>query len=271
MDFIKLIKHTNKLVKNDLIITQPLFIFLFILILVLSPLAQASAITGGGMLLLTLLALTAAFVSGWFNMFHKCVSNYSKLKCEDSEKATNSLGLFKEFFPGVGKYFYKIVLGYLLYAILFIIFFEIIGVIGALTIGIPETFNPEDFQNTTMTQEQLMELFNQIPEDIRQKWYLLLFGSVFAYFYVLSFWAHAIIVDKKGVLASFLSSLKLTLTKPLLPFLIVSSFFLCMFILNLINLILPLNVFTWVINMFLSIYIIVYFIMMSFVYYEEYK
>ena len=98
----KLIPRTFNIVKINQVLIMPFLMFLLLVVVVLSP---------GGInpfVIVAVLALKSVFLSGWLNMFHMCLENTNNENISDEQKALNSLNLYKEFFPGVGKYFQKI-------------------------------------------------------------------------------------------------------------------------------------------------------------------
>ncbi len=58
--------------------------------------------------MVAIVALKSVFLSGWLNMFHMCLENLNNDNLTDEQKTLNSFNLYKEFFPGVGKYFQKV-------------------------------------------------------------------------------------------------------------------------------------------------------------------
>ena len=109
----KLIPRTFNIVKINQVLIMPFLMFLLLVVVVLSP---------GGInpfVIVAVLALKSVFLSGWLNMFHMCLENTNNENISDEQKALNSLNLYKEFFPGVGKYFQKIFWGVLIF-ILFV-------------------------------------------------------------------------------------------------------------------------------------------------------
>ncbi len=117
-----------KLVKYNLVLLLPFFLFLLVAGFILLPISNISGPPPVFYALFVVPALFSVFLSGWLNMFKKCTEEPPSGETLPPDKRTeDSLLLFREFFPGVGKYFIKIALGVLIYSILFDLFMLMTG------------------------------------------------------------------------------------------------------------------------------------------------
>ena len=102
--------------KHNMVLSLPFLAFWLIIVFVLI------SLTNGAVKLFSLfllLGITSAFISGWFNMFKRCVETPVNENQPEKEQVEDSFYLFKEFFPGVGKYFVNILVGLLLFLFTF--------------------------------------------------------------------------------------------------------------------------------------------------------
>jgi len=244
---------------------MPLLMFLLLLVLVVSPLAKINPIV-----LVMVVALQSVFLAGWLNMFHMCLENSQDENISDEQKAFNSLNLYKEFFPGVGKYFQKIFWGLLL-SILFINIAELL--VFHFT-GNFESFSLDKVPQNLDTKTELITFWNKISPDDKLKIFRLvmldsLIIGLFSYFSM--FWMQFVIVEDKNPINAFLSSIKAVFKDIINSFLIfifcISGFF-TIFVLNSI---LGKNVVIQFLCLMLFVYFSVYYTMMVFLYFERYR
>ena len=134
------------LIKYNLVLFFPFLLFLLIMGLILIPLGSAGGSLSLFYIFFIFISLMAVFLSGWLNMFKKCVYSTVNENLTAEQRTLDSLSLYKEFFPGVGKYFTKIALGLLIY---FFLFNFLIFILKMLLISSPETFE-------SFTQKELI-------------------------------------------------------------------------------------------------------------------
>lgn len=219
MSTIEVFKNTLKIFRFNMILVQPLLIFLVVVALV--PISGDSAVAASPALLvliLSLIGLTIAFASGWFTMFQKGV-HISKNDgfSSDEERAAFSINLFKEFFPGVGAYFAPMAIGSVIYFIGFFLVAVITLVIAQHFTGQITSINWHEMLASLHSQHQYTELIKKLsPADNTRihQWNLALMIATNIYSYLTMFWPVAIIEGKKGPISAFKKSLKYTLKKP---------------------------------------------------------
>lgn len=263
--FNKLISRTFDLVKVNQILSVPFLIFLLLVVMVMIPAGGASPFV-----LVALLALKAVFISGWLNMFHMCIENTYNENLSDEQKTLNSLNLYKEFFPGVGKYFQKIFWGIIIFV--FVINFSEALIIHFL--GNIKSLASYNFSENITTRADLITFWNKInPADKAKIYRLAIFDVAFILVvsYLTMFWTQFVVVEDKNPLKAFFGSMKAVLKDPVntfLIFLFTLTGFVLVFVINVIS---GGNAIIQLIALMLFSYVMVYFTMMGFLYFERYR
>ena len=106
MNSITAIKNSFKIVWKNLILAQPPILFLLVMTLLMSGFNRFGAnnivtLVFGA----SLIFLAVAFLAGWFYMVKKTIAYDLDTSIKEEEKAIQSFGNIKHFFPGVGEYF----------------------------------------------------------------------------------------------------------------------------------------------------------------------
>lgn len=264
----RLAKETFELVTNNSILFTPLLVFIL-----LTGFVMASVSVFQPVAFVVFVALISVFFSGWFSMFHKCIENAYNKDLTDEEKQLNSLNLYKEFFPGVGKNFIKIALGMLLYIILLNIVMFVGESIAKFIVGPFENFSAVDVSHFKTKQDISVFLSEITPADkmklIKIGFFELIFSGIFAYFSM--FWVQALVTQDKTPLKSYLESINTVLQDSLntsLMFVLGIVSFILLFIFNIAF---GMNPFAQFLLLFLFVYAAVYYIMMAFLYFEKYR
>ena len=276
----ELFSNTLKLVKYNIVLVQPLLIFFFILTLLLSPVFTSGKNilnSGPGIVMIVSIAgLICAFTAGWFSMFHKSIEILSKPSPTREERATHTVDLFKEFFPGVGKYFAKIVLGILLGFILYFVIVAVTILIGKTT-GISHGVSLSSYDSI----KKILESFDDTHlSKSHSKITIIAVIIRFIFLYLTMFWMQAIISADKSPITAYIESVKTVLKNPLATLTIFLSNFGSLFVLCLILSVLNTtklnseNFLGFIIQFSGQIFlfmIIIYFTMMNFLYFEKYS
>ncbi len=156
---LNILKTSNNILKNNLILIQPLLLFLLIFMTALSYLAGKNMFFIPKIVLgVSIILLFIAFSSGWFYIIKNSTEDYSENDSKD-EIALKSIKNFKKFFEGVGKGFFKSCGAYILSAI---IYFAVMYCVIKLCLhffGIPDFIY--EFQKMTKAASQA-ELLNII-------------------------------------------------------------------------------------------------------------
>ena len=119
------IKKAFDITRKNLIIIQPLILFLIVLTFTTSALFQLVHKITYIVFLTTNILLCTAFLSGWLYMIKKTIEHSQKAENgeykNDKEEAEASIALGKEFFPGVGDYFPAVTFTVLCYVAVYIL------------------------------------------------------------------------------------------------------------------------------------------------------
>lgn len=275
MVLVELFSKTYDLVKNNLILVQPLLIFLLLLSLITSPLTPGMGISSAVIvMIISILGLFCAFFAGWYSMFHKSIEYVDKLNLSPEEKALNSINLFKEFFPGVGKYFLKVISGYLLYVMFFIILLNLVHILGAKLIGIPTSINPDEFSKIVSDEQKLLNFAFKISSSdwIKIiKWNIMSFTVYGLFSYVTMFWVQALITEGKRPLTAYWESIKTVFKNPIVTIIIYIAQCASIVGVCFISIVMSMNIVAQFILLMALILLVVYFTMMSFLYFERYR
>lgn len=270
MAIIELFVKTYKLLQNNLILMFPLLLFLLILRLI-----SSLMIMGGvsPIIIFPIMGLFCAFGAGWFNMFHKSLEFSHSQVLVGEEKVINRVNLFKEFFPGVEKYFLKIIFGNILYFALIIILNNILDFFEDKFIGIPRIVNQIKDLGSSVDYSKFLMLLNSASEAdksilvIRSFLFLLL---LVIFSYLTMFWVQAIISENKNIFSAYFESLKMIIKKPFTTIIIFIAYLGSLIIISILYSKF-LNYFTQMLGLFLFLLTIVYFTMMNFLYFEKYR
>ena len=98
-----------KLTKNNLMVIQPLFLGVLILMFIAKPLYTRTALDLGFYISAAILVLcVSAFISGWYNCIKYTISLKDKVYIDKDNYKNDQLEILKQFFPGVSEYFLSI-------------------------------------------------------------------------------------------------------------------------------------------------------------------
>ncbi len=191
--------------------------------------ADAKWLAFAGLLML----LLSAFSAGWFNMVYMAVLQHRKpaspaLTGEDvpdeaaMTRLTETFAVFKAFFPGVGEYFFRFALGWLVFfGVLAIMLWVAHGQVMAGG-GYPAVFEEMItlIQRGPEAQRELEALTRNLSPEVMAQ-----MGAVFSIFggtmtafslfaLVTIFWAPLVIMRQLGAFRAYLESLRLFFRNP---------------------------------------------------------
>mgnify|MGYP006870483952 CR=1 FL=1 len=263
---------TFHIVRNNLILVQPLLFFMLLAGVFSSSLSGITTITPAAIvLIISNIALFCAFLAGWYHMIHKSIVLQTKPAKSEEERAVESVKLFNEFIPGVGRYFLDIVIGLILFFVLLFIVMNITGFIGQHYIGIPEGITKQDLSTALINEENAIKFLNSISNADKikiSKWYILTMTTSGLFSYLTMFWAPAIIAGNNPFKA-YLISLKTVLKRPIATISIFLSFWISAFFISIINSLSMNNFLLQFLGLVLFVLSILYFTLMNFLYYDE--
>lgn len=270
--FLKAFKTTNE----NIILTTPLILFLFIFTIYLDIAKNApETIPSAALLLITTLFMLSAFFAGWFFMTKKAVELDRQTFIIDEDRAKASLGLIKEFHIGIGEYFLPFLGGIILYSFIFILLCLIAYQAGIHFIG-KINLNPAEIK-TILNAIESKALISSIPVDKLAKlqmWYALFIIIMTVHYFITMFLVPEIVLRTKNPLIAFFKSVIFIFKNFLSAIILFAYINVLSFIVSLIiNGILMLhfipNFILALISMLVYFYFIVYVIVLVFLYYDN--
>ena len=272
----KILKKAFEVLQNNLIIIQP---FIFYLLLISIFLGSVHNVPEGIkpvfiVFILSIFALSCAFLAGWLQLFQAALRNSFKEAPSPIEKAEMSLGILREFLPAVGRFFVPITIAVILYFILFFGIIKLTVFLGLKYIGLSENISPEKILSVFADKTKVPAFVAILTEADREK---LLRWDVFTLFmtgvfsYLTMFWFPAIMLNGENAFKAFWSGLKATFSKPFTTLGIFSLYWVVNLTVSLLSSIFSGLFLVQILNLMLVVFITVYFIMVSFVYFEEYS
>lgn len=280
------IQKAFEITKENIILAQPLVIFMIVLSFTLAGLAMQANRASYFVFAVANILLCTAFFAGWFYMvkqgiyLSKRVDNGEYKKPE--ERAAASLALGKEFFPGVGEFFLPMTATIAIYTLIYAAL-----LFGAYKLGLQLLPHPHVDINKLMTAA------NSTPVEMQKFVYslgydqlkainlwMLFMGSILCVFTFLTMFLFPAVYDNKSEKKEFF------LLVPFLAFwrnlvflfknffgslgIIVFLFFLNM-ILSLLSVLFNLNIVLAIVGLIISFYFMTYAIVLIFLYYEDRK
>lgn len=273
---IKYFKNAFKITNENIILTTPLILFLFLFSIYLDVARNAPAnIFSAILLLVTTLFMLSAFFAGWLNMVKKAVDLGKQEFVLDEDRARASFNLIKEIIPGVGEYFLPFIGAIILYFVLFISLSLISYKIGAHFLGKIDLSLNE--LKLILNSVETKTLISAIPTQKLAKleiWYFIFLTVMTIHYFITMFLAPEIVVRTKNsvialgrsvafVFRNFLSAVVLFLYINIISFLVslaLNAIFMLHFIPTLI---------ASLISMLIYFYFIVYVVVLVFLYYDS--
>lgn len=273
---IKYFKKAFKITNENIILTTPLILFLFLLSIYLDVAKNApESILSAVLLLSTTLFMLGAFFAGWFHMVKKAVDLDRKEFVIDEDKAKASFNLIKEIPAGIGEYFFPVVGTIILYFFLFVGLSFISYKIGAHFLGKID-LSPAELK-MIINSVETKTLISSIPADKLAKleiWYLLFLVVMTIHYFITMFLAPEVIIRTKNPIIAFGKSVAF-IFRNFLPSVILFAYvniisFLVSLVLNgiLIMHFIP-EIILSLISMLIYFYFIVYVIVLVFLYYDS--
>lgn len=273
--FFNIIKKSYTILRQNLIILQPFILFMLIMTIVLGSFGNIDKGMSPAVVLLFIscFCLIAAFLAGWYPLFVKAIQNSYNASATPEEKAYMSFSTLKEFLPGVGKYFWSVLGGMVLYIAIIILLSKLSLILGMKFIGLSDNILPDKILNALSDQKTLENFIKNlsVSEQLQLiKWDILILSTSAIFSYLTMFWFQSIIINSENPIKAFGSNLKALFAKPFVTF----SLFLLYWITNMLAGILAglgNNFLFQLFNLFIMIFLTAYFIMVNFVYFEDYN
>ncbi len=262
-------KKSAILLKDNLMVMQPLFIWALISMLVAMPLSAKKGIDIGFIFSISIVILCfITFLAGWYNCIKAVVANKNKVYETPEEKNKAQIEILKNFFPGVGEYIFSVGISVILYGIIsyglyaLFIYFTSQAFEGA---KIPR----EIFE--TGTTEQITKFMQTLStEQIGILTGIMLGGLVLYFlFSILILWfAPALFYSTKNPLSALLKAIVFTFKNLFASITIVVVMCLINMFISFTNVLFG-NNFLSIIPMLLSFMYLVYYVLTVFLYYEQ--
>ncbi|MBO5948334.1 hypothetical protein J6Q66_05815 [bacterium] len=268
---IKIFKNSFLITKNNLILIQPLILFLLITSFSVLPLQKLQQNAYGFYLvLLNILLLCSAFVAGWFGMIKKAVLNYRYKEMGVEYETNKDISLLKSFFPSVGQYFFPTCALGLLLSLITFVFIQVMAKVGlflfsdisllvkTLEISAKSVGEQVTFLNS-LTTEQVMLL---------NKWLVFFMVTHFLFYLFLVFSPTIMFFKSKNPFIVLGQSISCVFKRPIVVISICIYLSFLGFIISGINA-LNLNLVFSLIRLFITLISIIYFVVVVFLSYEE--
>jgi len=269
---IKYFKKAFQITNDNIVLTTPLVLFLFLFSIYLGVAKGAPEnIQSAILLLFTILFMISAFLAGWFFMVKKAVALDKDEVIADEEKSKASFDLLKEVPTGIGEYFLPFVGASIFYTLIIMLLIFITYQIGMHFIGNPG-LHYEQLKTGLMSAEALKEMLTKMPHEqmIRlQNWNILLFVVTAFYSFITMFWGAQIVMKTKNPVLAFFQSVGIIFKHPLSSMLLFLYISFINFIVSLINTVSNSNPILYFISMLIYFYFLVYIVVLIFLYYDR--
>ncbi len=269
---IKYFKKAFQITNENIILTTPLVLFLFLLSLYLGLAKSAPTnIQSTILLLFTILFMVSAFFAGWFFMVKKAVELDKNDFIIDEDRSKASFNLIKEIPCGIGEYFLPFIGAVILYSILVLLLafatYEVgihfIGSVGItleqLRIGMESTAAMKSLISS-ISHEELLRL---------NSWNILLLIVTAFYSFITMFWAVQIVMKTKNPILALFQSVGVIFKNPLASIILFVYISFINFTVSLINTLSTIHPILYFISMLIYFYFLVYVVVLIFLYYDR--
>lgn len=276
------IKKAFDITRKNVIIIQPLVLFLIVFTFTTSALLQLAHKITYIVFLTTNILLFTAFISGWFYMIKKAIDHNQKVENDeyknDREEAEASLALGKEFFPGVGDFFPAVTFTLLCYVAVYILIIFVSYKSGMNFLPSPD-INWNDFvaaaNSTPVEMHQYVASLSYEQLKAINLW-MLYTGGIVSVFTFLTMFLFPAVFDKKEqyffVPFSAFNRNLVFICKHFLGSLGILVFlFFLQIVFSVLSLFFSLNIILSIIGLVISFYFATYAIVLIFLYYETQK
>lgn len=266
--FLKAFKITNE----NIILTTPLVLFLFLLSIYLGIAKSApETLPAAILLLITTLFMFAAFFAGWLFMVRKAIELNKQEFVADEEKAKASFNLIREIPLGIGEYFFPFIGGLILYVLLMILLsfvgYEIgLHFIGKIGIGLLEL---KVALNSPTAMKTLISSLSSAELSRLNAWNLLILSIMTIFSFITMFWGANLVMKNKNPFISFFQALSFTFKNFLTSLILFIYISVVNFIVSLINAFSTINPIVYFISMLIYFYFVVYIVVLIFLYYDS--
>ncbi len=265
-----IIKQAFKVTKDNIILAQPLVLYLVVVSLTSAGLSRVPASPVFWVFFGANILLSTAFFAGWFYMCAKTVEHEKTEYKSPEEKSIASVKLIKNFFPGVGEYFLSVTSAILLYTGIFAIILFLAFKAGTHFIPNPYINFAKIMaaQTPAQMQDYIMTL-TPVQIKLLNLWFMYMGGVSFVYTFLTMFWFPALIFDTKNPFSAFWKNLKFIFKNFFGALGIVAYLYFMNFIVSAINAVSGVNIVLSIISLVVTFYFMTYCIVLIFLYYGE--
>lgn len=276
------IQKAFNITKNNIIIAQPLVIFMLIITLTSAALTQQTNKIAYIIFAAANVLLCTAFFAGWFYMIKKAVEHNKKVENneykDDKEAAEASFALGKEFFPGVGEYFLPMTFTIIAYVVVYALLLFFSYKSGLRFLPHPHINWTEFMTAANSTPMEMQKYVMTLSFDQLKAinlWMLFLGGAASVFAFLTMYLFPAVYDKKEFFLLTPFSAFNRNLIFVFKNFLgsfaiIVFLFFLNMF-LSVLSIFFSINIILAIAGLIISFYFMTYAVVLIFLYYEEKK
>ncbi len=267
---IKYFSKAFKITNDNIILTTPLVLFLFLLSIYLGIAQKAPENAFSSILLLiTILFMLAAFFAGWLYMVKRTIDLDKQGFLTEEDKARASFGLFKEIPTGIGDFFLPfngaLVLYTLLFAgLLFATYHFGIHAIGKVNLTLAQI---KAVLDSPMAMKSLISSLSAAELIKINYWNFLFLFTISAISFITMFWAPEIILNTKNPIVAFFKSLIFIFKNFLSSVILFIYLSFVNFAVSLINAFSIANPIVYFISMLIYFYFVVYIVVLVFLYY----
>lgn len=269
---IKYFSKAFKITNENIILTTPLVLFLFIFSIYLSIAKNApETFPSAILLILTTLFMFGAFFAGWFFMVKKALDLDKQEITVEEEKAKASFSLLKEIPVGVGEYFLPYTFGLILYTGLILVLLYLAYQIGLHFIGnVGITLNELRIAlNSPAAMKSLVSSLSVAELTKLNTWNVLFLSFMGLFSFLTMFWGAHIVIKNKNPLMALFQSIGF-IFKNLLPSIILFVYISFInFLVSLVNATSTINAILYFISMVIYFYFVVYVVVLVFLYYDS--
>lgn len=268
------VKKSISIIIDNPILTLSFVIYLIFLMLIVPRLFASGSLIISVIVLGCTILFTAAFFAGWLQMVKTAIKNSKKEDKTDQDRVDELVEMRSDFFAAIPVYIIPLLLGIILYIIMFI---ALVGFnikfanhfIGKLD------FLMEDMSYITQSGEALKKFLLSLPQEkimIIYGWEFLFEISIGIFNFLLMFWASALYYPNKCSTSPF-SALKNSLIvifkHPVRSIGLYAFILILGLIFKIMSLMFAANVVLYFIFMILGIYYWVFVFVLIFDYYES--
>ncbi len=264
------IKRAFNITKDNIILAQPLVLYLVILSLTMAGLAQQGNKIYFIVFAIANILLSTAFFAGWCFMARKTVEHSKKEFDKPEEKSMASLALIKEFFPGVGEFFLSITFTTIIYTGLCALVLYLAYKAGLHFL--PHSHINWDNLFAAKTPEQMHDFVNTLTFTqlkILNAWFLLMSGVTVLFTFLTMFWFPAVIYDSKNPFTAFWFNIVFLFKNFFGSIGILAFLFALNMFISALTVLLNINVILSIIGLVISFYFMTYCLVLIFLYYDE--